>query len=468
METIIKKQIIYISICALMLGISTAVSPSLSAVSAADSTAYDYFELFNSKVADIGYQISDESGGSFSPREMIGITCRYEGIKTISSLGTLVSTEGPEDYCFYTYSIPEKKFEALISKHFRLDSNSTEMLHQITYAPYNYCGISSCSYDFETKSYTLVSDPGGYGGGPCFVVTGYKLYENTTDRYQVLIGKSDSDSIRLWTPALAEEYADKTYGVDYVVEDGMLFALYNLISVDITFDGNNIVFDSYEYPATKGSITSGYCINHEHSFDATLITKATPSANGKRITKCSDCAMISKEEIIYSPKTASLSNNEFIYNGKTKNPKVTIKDTKGNIISNDNYTITKSGNCKNVGKHTYTIIFKNNYQGKKTVSFMVKPKGTSITKLRAISNGIKITWAKRTRQVSGYEIRYKSGKSSKKATTVRITNYKATTKTIKKLIPGKKYYVQIRTYKTVNGKRYYSSWSKTKTITTKK
>lgn len=33
---------------------------------------------------------------------------------------------------------------------------------------------------------------------------------------------------------------------------------------------------------------------------------------------------------------------------------------------------------------------------------------------------------------------------------------------------GKKYFVQVRTYKTVNEKRYYSEWSPSKKITTKK
>jgi hypothetical protein len=36
------------------------------------------------------------------------------------------------------------------------------------------------------------------------------------------------------------------------------------------------------------------------------------------------------------------------------------------------------------------------------------------------------------------------------------------------LTAKKKYYVQIRTYTTINGTKYYSSWSKAKIVTTKK
>ena len=40
-------------------------------------------------------------------------------------------------------------------------------------------------------------------------------------------------------------------------------------------------------------------------------------------------------------------------------------------------------------------------------------------------------------------------------------------KAVKKLKAKKKYFVRIRTYKTVNGKKVYSSWSKSKTVKTK-
>ena len=38
----------------------------------------------------------------------------------------------------------------------------------------------------------------------------------------------------------------------------------------------------------------------------------------------------------------------------------------------------------------------------------------------------------------------------------------------KNLKAKKKYYIRVRTYKTVSGKKYYSTWSKTKTVTTGK
>ena len=54
----------------------------------------------------------------------------------------------------------------------------------------------------------------------------------------------------------------------------------------------------------------------------------------------------------------------------------------------------------------------------------------------------------------------------KSAKTVTVKGAKKTTKTIKKLKNKKTYYVQVRTYKSVDGKRYYSKWSKAKKVKT--
>ena len=50
---------------------------------------------------------------------------------------------------------------------------------------------------------------------------------------------------------------------------------------------------------------------------------------------------------------------------------------------------------------------------------------------------------------------------------VYVKGYKKTSYTMKKLKAKTKYYVKVRTYKTVKGKKIYSDWSKVKTIKTK-
>lgn len=97
----------------------------------------------------------------------------------------------------------------------------------------------------------------------------------------------------------------------------------------------------------------------------------------------------------------------------------------------------------------------------------VKPKKTSIKKLSKGKKKFIVTWAK-VSGVKGYQIQYSSDKKFKKNNkSVTVTKQKTTKATVKKLKSKKKYYVRVRTYKTVNGKKIYSSWSKVKSVKTK-
>lgn len=79
-----------------------------------------------------------------------------------------------------------------------------------------------------------------------------------------------------------------------------------------------------------------------------------------------------------------------------------------------------------------------------------------------------VKWKKQKTQVTGYQIQYSTNKSFSRKTTKTITKNLTTSATYKGLKAKKKYYVRIRTYKTVSGVRYYSSWSSEKMIKTKK
>ena len=126
---------------------------------------------------------------------------------------------------------------------------------------------------------------------------------------------------------------------------------------------------------------------------------------------------------------------------------------------------------KNVGKSTITITFKSSskyYTGKLTTKCTVNPPKTTLKSLSAGSKKLTVKWTKKTSGVTGYQIQYSTSKSFKSAKTVTVKKNKTTSTTIKKLKGKKKYYVRIRTYKTVSGKKYYSAWSSSKNKTTKK
>ena len=167
-----------------------------------------------------------------------------------------------------------------------------------------------------------------------------------------------------------------------------------------------------------------------------------------------------------------LSSTSYTYNGKTKTPSVTVKDSKGRKLKKGtDYTVKYSSGRKKVGRYAVKVTFKGNYTGSKTVYYYIIPKSTSIRRVSALRKGFKLSWKKQKTQTTGYQIQYSTSKKFKKAKAVNVSKNKTTSKYIKKLSSKKKYYVRVRTYKKVkiNGKtkKVYSSWSKTKTVKTR-
>lgn len=205
----------------------------------------------------------------------------------------------------------------------------------------------------------------------------------------------------------------------------------------------------------------------------TLYNKASLEKDGSMIEKCSVCQRVLKQEKIYRLKSVTLSTESYTYDGKSKKPRVKVKDSQGKTVSSNQYQVSYKDN-KNVGKASVTVRFKGNYSGSKKLTFTILPKETSLLKLTAKSKGISLKWQKQTSQTTGYILQYSTSKSfSAKATkSLTIKKTKTKSKTINKLKANKKYYVRIRTYKTVkvNGKsvNMYSKWSKAKAVTTKK
>ena len=98
---------------------------------------------------------------------------------------------------------------------------------------------------------------------------------------------------------------------------------------------------------------------------------------------------------------------------------------------------------------------------------VAKPKSAKIKKVKAAKKAIAVEW-KKVSGVKGYQVQVATDKKFKKnKKNASVKKQKTTKVTIKKLKAKKKYYVRIRTYKTVNGKKVYSAWSKVKTVKTK-
>lgn len=106
--------------------------------------------------------------------------------------------------------------------------------------------------------------------------------------------------------------------------------------------------------------------------------------------------------------------------------------------------------------------------GTTTTSETIKPKGTSLTSVKAGKKKMTVKWKKQENQTTGYQVQYAMNSKFTSAKTKTVSKNSTTSVTISKLTAKKKYYVRIRTYKTANvngtSTKLYSGWSKAKTV----
>ena len=178
---------------------------------------------------------------------------------------------------------------------------------------------------------------------------------------------------------------------------------------------------------------------------------------------------VSGPKIAASKTTATLARTGYAYDGKVKTPAVTVKYGSKTLTKGTDYTVSYASGRKNVGQYKVVITYKGSYTGTKTLYFKIYPPKTTLSSVATSgSKALKVTWGKKSTQVTGYQIQYStSSKFASGNKTKTISSYKTTSTTIKSLTAKKTYYVRVRTYKTVGGKTYYSSWSNVKYKKTK-
>lgn len=160
-----------------------------------------------------------------------------------------------------------------------------------------------------------------------------------------------------------------------------------------------------------------------------------------------------------------------IYDVKKKKTVATVSSSKSS------YTIKKlkAGTAYSYKVRGYSKENGEKYYGAwETIEAATKPVAATFTTAKSSkSKVITLKWDKQT-SATGYQIQYSTNSkfTSKTTETIKLKKNSYSSENISGLKGGKKYYVRIRTYKTVkiSGKstNVYSSWSKAKAITVKK
>ena len=107
-----------------------------------------------------------------------------------------------------------------------------------------------------------------------------------------------------------------------------------------------------------------------HNYQTTT-TKATLSKDGSIVTKCTRCGDVTEKTTIAYPKTITLSEDHYVYDGQEKKPEVSVVGSDGKAISADNYDVKYPESAVAGGSYDVVITFKGNYEGTVTKTFTI-------------------------------------------------------------------------------------------------
>lgn len=155
------------------------------------------------------------------------------------------------------------------------------------------------------------------------------------------------------------------------------------------------------------------------------------------------------------------------WTGWALTPVPTVKVGSKTLVHGKDFKLAYKNN-KNIGTATITITGVGNYTGTVRKTFRIIPKATSITRITGDVQKLTVVWKKQSAQTNGYQIQFSSRSDFKTVKTVKITNNAATSKVLSGLAVNHRYYVRIRTFKTISGKMHYSNWSKALSCVTRK
>lgn len=297
-----------------------------------------------------------------------------------------------------------------------------------------------------------------------------------------------------------------------------------IYSKNVTF-GNNAIYSGTTIFGYSGSTAETYAKKNGNTFVAMCQTHTENIKNAKEATctengytgekVCSVCGAVTE----YGHTTAALDHDYQVmnqkdatctepgYSGDSICSRCNDVKSEGTVIDKldheweTEYRIDKEPTCTEKGDksihcancsatkdlveidatgHKYTHVIQKAQIGKAGREYdkcttcgsqkngkMIKaltPQKTVLKKLKSGKKAFTVSWTKKA--YSGYQIRY-SLKSSMKSATYKSVSVSKTSFKVKKLKTRKKYYVQIRTYKTVDGKKCYSAWSSAKKVKTK-
>ena len=230
-------------------------------------------------------------------------------------------------------------------------------------------------------------------------------------------------------------------------------------------DWGDGTYKNSDFTITAGECSAAHKYADKHDFKfidngskdhifTTVTEKATFTKAGSKVSTC-ECGEI-KTETYPAVTDVTLSAEKYVYNGKDRTPKVTVKGSEGNVLKkNVDYKLTVASNRSGIGRYTVKVTLIGNYEGTKNVFFYILPGAASDIKASANkTTSLKLSWTSASGAV-GYKVyRYDSAKKAY----VSVGTTEKTSITVSKLSAGTKYTFKVVAYgKTAAGKSYDSA-----------
>lgn len=260
-------------------------------------------------------------------------------------------------------------------------------------------------------------------------------------------------------------------GMNYIYkENALVQAAQKTLSAQKTIDGTSEE-DSSEATSTEDVTTEETTTEEQpkecvHEYK-TVVKAATNKTNGYKQEQCSICGEKGAKTIIYRIKSIKLSETAYSYDGKTKKPKVTAYDSKGNKISSSYYKVTYQIGRRKPGRYCVTVEFSENYSGTFTRYFNIAPRGASVKNITGGQGSVIVTLKASGKTFTGYQIQYSKKRNFSSGVKTKTVSKGKSSYTIANLDTNARYYVRVRTYLLSGGKKIYSQWSDSVTARTK-
>ena len=260
----------------------------------------------------------------------------------------------------------------------------------------------------------------------------YKLTLPSASNIKILISnKFYLDTIALYSGDLLTTYFDKRNFAD------------TPFAYSINLNAGTYYLKIYDSAYSRN--TGKYTVKWEYEVGAPTELKAVPSENSVKLSwKAAQGA--SDYEI------QQYKDGKWTLLGTTSQCTYTVSS----LTAGKDYQFRVKA-CKSAGGSRYI-------GGTKSINAGTKSKAVKLTSAKsAKKKSLTVKWSNTA--CSGYQVQYSTKSSFKGAKTVLVSK---TNTTLKNLKGGVKYYVRVRSYKTIGGVNYYSAWSNAKSAKAKK